>query len=279
MVGRPGAGNRGVIVVTTAPGVEEFAGYRNGAAWADGPQTVYDRLAVAALSLLPNRLDGLSAVDVGAGTGAATRELLRRGCDVVAVDPSVSMLAELTRQTGGRVPTVVGDIRQLSMREGTFDVAVAAFVLNHLDDPAAGVRELARVTRRGGHVIATTFGGDDHPIKGAVDEVLVRYGFVHPQWYRVVKEQRIPLSASAAALAAAGAAGGLAEPRVDELRVDLSDLPTKAAVGYRLGLAHIAPFIATLDATTRSSLDAELADAVEGLPPLALPMLVLSGRS
>jgi SAM-dependent methyltransferase len=267
--------------VTAAAGpVDELAGYRDGAAWAGGPQTVYDRLAVAALSRLPERLDGARAVDVGAGTGAATRELLRRGCDVVAVDLSTSMLAELTRQTGGRVPTVVGDLRQLSMRDGTYDVAVAAFVLNHLDDPAGGVRELARVTRRGGHVVATTFvGGDDHPIKAAVDGVLLRYGFVHPPWYRVIKEQRIPLSATTAALASAGTAGGLVDVRVDEMHVDLSDLPAHAAVGYRLGLAHIAPFVTRLDPTTRARLEAELVDAVAGLPPLSLPMLVLSGRS
>jgi SAM-dependent methyltransferase len=265
--------------VVTASAVEEVASYRNGAEWADGPQAVYDRLAVAALSRLPDRLDGVTGVDVGAGTGAATRELLRRGADVVAVDLSPSMLAELTRQTDGRVPTFVGDIRRLSTRDNTFDVAVAAFVLNHLDDPAAGVRELARVTRPGGHVLATTFGADDHPIKAAVDEVLVRYGFVHPEWYRVVKEQRIPLSATVGSLAASGSAGGLADLRVEDMRIDLSDLPTRDAVAYRLGLAHIAPFVATLDAATRMRLDAELADAIEGLPPLVLPMLVLSGRS
>lgn len=279
MVGNPGSGNRVVAAVVTASAVEEVASYRNGAEWADGPQAVYDRLAVAALSRLPDRLDGVTAVDVGAGTGAATRELLRRGADVVAVDLSPSMLAELTRQTDGRVPTFVGDIRRLSTRDNTFDVAVAAFVLNHLDDPAAGVRELARVTRPGGHVLATTFGADDHPIKAAVDEVLVRYGFVHPEWYRVVKEQRIPLSATVGSLAASGSAGGLADLRVEDMRIDLSDLPTRDAVAYRLGLAHIAPFVATLDAATRMRLDAELADAIEGLPPLVLPMLVLSGRS
>jgi ubiquinone/menaquinone biosynthesis C-methylase UbiE len=278
-VGNPGSGNRVVAAVVTASAVEEVASYRNGAEWADGPQAVYDRLAVAALSRLPDRLDGVTAVDVGAGTGAATRELLRRGADVVAVDLSPSMLAELTRQTDGRVPTFVGDIRRLSTRDNTFDVAVAAFVLNHLDDPAAGVRELARVTRPGGHVLATTFGADDHPIKAAVDEVLMRYGFVHPEWYRVVKEQRIPLSATVGSLAASGSAGGLADLRVEDMRIDLSDLPTRDTVAYRLGLAHIAPFVATLDAATRMRLDAELADAIEGLPPLVLPMLVLSGRS
>ena len=82
-----------------------------------------------------------------------------------------------------------------------------------------------------------------------------------------------------AALAAVGEAGGLHDVRAEEMYVDLSDLPVHAAVGYRLGLAHIAPFVATLDATTRAQLEAELVEAVAALPPLRLPMLVLSGRS
>src|SRR5581483_7101026 len=147
-----------------------------------------DRLAARALSRLPERLDGLEALDVGAGTGAATRELLRRGAQVVAVDRSASMLDELTRQTEGRVPTVVTDVRRLALPDDEYDVTVAAFVLNHLEDAAMGVRELVRVTKPGGEVIATTFGADEHPIKAATDEVLARYGYVPPAWYRVLKE-------------------------------------------------------------------------------------------
>jgi SAM-dependent methyltransferase len=239
---------------------------------------VYDRLATAALVRLPERLDGLTALDVGAGTGAATRELLRRGASVLAVDQSGSMLAEFVRQTAGRVPTMVGDIRRLALPDAGRDVAVAAFVLNHLIDPAAAVHELARVTRPGGYVVATTFGTDDHPIKAAVDDALVRYGFVHPQWYRSLKEHCMPLTATPAALAAVGSEGGLADVLVDEIDVELGDLPLGAAIAYRLGLAHIAPFVASLDEADRTRLTAELMRTVATLPPLRLPMLVLTGR-
>jgi SAM-dependent methyltransferase len=257
---------------------EELAAYGDGAAWADGPQPVYDRLACAALAGLPEGLHGLQAADVGAGTGAATRELLRRGADVVAVDLSASMLAELARQTGGRVPTIVSDVRRLAMPDDACDVVVEAFVLNHLEEPEVAVRELVRVTRPGGRVVATTFGADDHPIKSAVDEVLIRHGFVHPQWYRTVKEQRVPQTATGDALVEVGVRGGLTGATVDEVMVDFSDLPATAAIGYRLGLAHIAPFVATLEVGTRERLDTELLEAVSRLPPLRLPMLVLSGR-
>jgi SAM-dependent methyltransferase len=261
----------------TAPS-EEFASYDNGAAWADGPQRVYDRLAEAALARLPDRLDGAKAVDVGAGTGAATRELLRRGCDVVAADMSTSMLAELARQTGGRVPTLVADIRHLALASDAFDVTVAAFVLNHLDRPSDGVRDLVRVTRPGGRVVATTFGADEHPMKAAVDEVLISHGYEHPPWYTSFKRSRIPLTASVDAFTAVGLDGGLTDVTVDAMHVDLSDLPLSATIAYRLGMAHIAPFIATLATARRSAVEAEITSAIQHLPPLRLPMLVLAGR-
>lgn len=257
---------------------DELASYGDGAAWAAGPQLVYDRLAASALSGLPDRLDGHRALDVGAGTGAATRELLRRGCGVTAVDSSPSMLAELARQTDGRVPTLVGDIRDLPLADAEYDVTVAAFVLNHLADAVGGVRELARVTKPGGRVVATTFGSDDHPIKTAIDDVLVRFGYVHPAWYVMFKRDRIPLIATPDALAAVGRNGGLADSSVDDVPVDFSDLPVDAAIAYRLGMAHIAPFVSALDGDTRARLHDELSAAVAGLPPLRLPMLVLSGR-
>jgi SAM-dependent methyltransferase len=265
--------------VSGSPDAAELPAYGDGAAWAGGPQLVYDRLAAAALCRLPDRLDGLVALDAGAGTGAATRELLRRGARVVAVDRSNSMLAELARQTGHRVPTVVSDIRSLALSDDAYDVAVAAFVLNHLADPAGAVRDLRRVTRPGGVVLATTFTADDHPIKAAVDDGLGRHGFVPPPWYRTLKRERMPLTATPAALAAVGRHAGLAEVTVDETHVALGDLPPAAAIGYRLGLAHIAPFMATLDDTERARLGAELADAVAALPPLRLSVLVLSGRA
>jgi SAM-dependent methyltransferase len=265
--------------VTTSAERLELAAYRDGAGWAGGPQAVYDRLAIAALAGLPARLDDSSAVDVGAGTGAATRELVRRGARVVAVDLSAAMLAELSRQTSGRVPTLVGDICRLALPDDEYDVAVAAFVLNHLDDPAAGLRELARVTRPGGHIVASTFGSDDHPVKTAIDGVLLRYGFVHPEWYLTLKRERVPLTGTASAFPSVGVASGLTDVAVEQTDVDLTDLPVEAVIGYRLGLPHIAPFVAAIDPAARPCLDAELADVVGRLLPFRLPMLVLTGRS
>ena len=258
---------------------QEQTVYVDGTAWANGPQRVYDRLAAAALALLPADLDGRSAVDVGAGTGAASRLLLERGVDVAAVDSSPAMLAELTRQTNGRVPTIVGDILDLPLPDAAYDIAVACFVINHLDDAAAGVAELCRVTTPGGLVLATTFGADDHPIKATVDDVLFRHGFVLPDWYVELKQVRMPLIATPSALLAVGERAGLVEPRVENVDVDLSDVPWEAAVAYRLGMVHIAAFLNGVEDAERAAIAAEVLDAVRGLPPFRLPMLVLHGHA
>jgi SAM-dependent methyltransferase len=264
-------------------GVTEIAGdtpvYVDGAAWTAGPQVVYDRLAASALDRLPADLRGTSALDVGAGTGAATRALLRRGAAVTAADNSPSMLAELTRQTDGTVPVILADIRKLPLADGMFDATVAAYVINHLDEPAAAVTELARVTRRGGTVLATTFSVDDHPIKATVDEVLVRHGFVHPAWYVDLKKHRMPLIGTPPALHSLGVVAGLDDVAVDSVDVDLSDVPWETAAAYRLGLGHIVPFLRGLDPTERADVEAEVLAAIEVLPPFRLPMLVLFGRA
>ncbi|MAO81495.1 MAG: hypothetical protein CMH82_12715, partial [Nocardioides sp.] len=88
-------------------------------------------------------LTGRRVLDVGAGDGRLARILRGAGAHVVAVDPDPDM-AGLT----------VG-LPDLPFEDGAFDLVVAAFVVNHLDDPRAGVAELARVTAPGGRVLAT----------------------------------------------------------------------------------------------------------------------------
>ncbi len=88
-------------------------------------------------------LTGRRVLDVGAGDGRLARALRGAGAHVVAVDPDPDM-AGLT----------VG-LPDLPFEDGAFDLVVAAFVVNHLDDPRAGVAEMARVTAPGGRVVAT----------------------------------------------------------------------------------------------------------------------------
>jgi demethylmenaquinone methyltransferase / 2-methoxy-6-polyprenyl-1,4-benzoquinol methylase len=98
-------------------------------------------------------------LDVATGTGAVALELLRRkGCRVVGVDQSAGMLAEARRRVDGRVRLVEASAEQLPFADAEFDGLTFTYLLRYVDDPAATLRELARVVRPGGTIAALEFG-------------------------------------------------------------------------------------------------------------------------
>jgi SAM-dependent methyltransferase len=92
----------------------------------------------------------LRVLDLGAGTGKLTRQLAARGLDVVAVDPSEGMLAELNRVVPG-VPTVNGSAEDVPLPDGSVDVVLMAQAW-HWVDPDRAVPEIARVLSPGGRL-------------------------------------------------------------------------------------------------------------------------------
>jgi SAM-dependent methyltransferase len=98
---------------------------------------------------------GQRVVDVGCGPGALTGELVRRvGADnVAAADPSAPFV-EAVRARFPAVDVVQAPAEALPFPDGGFDVALAQLVVHFMADPVAGLREMARVTRRDGVVAA-----------------------------------------------------------------------------------------------------------------------------
>jgi SAM-dependent methyltransferase len=134
----------------------------------------YDRfMGVYSTQLAPQLADfaGVApaqrVLDVGCGPGALTAELVGRlGEDKVsAVDPSDSFVTAIR----GRFPGV--DVQRapaeaLPFADATFDAALAQLVVHFMSDPAAGLREMRRVTRDGGTVAACVWdlGGGRAPM-------------------------------------------------------------------------------------------------------------------
>jgi SAM-dependent methyltransferase len=89
---------------------------------------------------------GGRVLDVGAGTGALTGELVRRGADVAAVEPSPEFCAAL-RERFPSLEVAEAPAEQLPFADGSFDVALAQLVVAFMQDAPAGVAEMGRVAR------------------------------------------------------------------------------------------------------------------------------------
>ncbi|HWD10897.1 MAG TPA: ubiquinone/menaquinone biosynthesis methyltransferase [Solirubrobacteraceae bacterium] len=106
---------------------------------------------------------GDRVLDVATGTGMVAAELLRRcECSVVGIDQSTAMLARArARFAAGersRIELVEGQAEALPFADASFDVLTVTYLLRYVDDPAATVRELARVLRPGGRIASLEFG-------------------------------------------------------------------------------------------------------------------------
>jgi SAM-dependent methyltransferase len=93
-------------------------------------------------------------LEVGGGPGElAERMRTELGCRVSYIDISPRMV-ELARARG--VDAQLGDVQELPFGDGSFDTAVAAWMLYHVPDLDRGLAELARVLEPGGRLVANT---------------------------------------------------------------------------------------------------------------------------
>jgi demethylmenaquinone methyltransferase / 2-methoxy-6-polyprenyl-1,4-benzoquinol methylase len=122
-------------------------------------------------------------LDVATGTGMVAQALVRRyGCSVVGLDQSEAMLAKARARLAGddrlreRVSLVVGEAERLPFDDAEFDHLTFTYLLRYVDDPAATLRELARVVRPGGRVASLEFGVPSAPVAHALWTAYVRIG-------------------------------------------------------------------------------------------------------
>jgi SAM-dependent methyltransferase len=97
------------------------------------------------------------ALEIGAGTGYFTLNLLRAGVvrEAVATDISPGMLRRLrdsAAELGVDVETAACEAAALPFEDGSFDLVFGHAVLHHLPDLEGAFREFSRVLRPGGVV-------------------------------------------------------------------------------------------------------------------------------
>jgi len=106
------------------------------------------------------RLDGLSILDVGCGGGILAEEFAKTGANVTGIDPSERAL-QIARDhavaNGLHIRYERGKAEALPVGDGQWDAVVCADCLEHVDDLAQVIGQIARVLKGGGVFCYDTF--------------------------------------------------------------------------------------------------------------------------
>src|SRR5688500_1917303 len=127
--------------------------------WTDGRplHEVYSNQGrLVAQALTEGSLEGRRVLEVGAGTGRDTMELVRRGAIGYVLDyteGSLHLMKEHARRVSMPVTLVCADARALPFREGSFGLVFHQGLLEHFREPQALLVENARVLEGGGTLI------------------------------------------------------------------------------------------------------------------------------
>jgi SAM-dependent methyltransferase len=100
---------------------------------------------------------GKHVLDIGCGTGHSSALIKEAGATVVGVDASQG-LVDYANATFSGVEFQVGGIEELAFGDDEFDVIFAANSVQYAADLGTALRELARVCRPGGSIVAGLFG-------------------------------------------------------------------------------------------------------------------------
>jgi demethylmenaquinone methyltransferase/2-methoxy-6-polyprenyl-1,4-benzoquinol methylase len=132
-----------------------------GAALSFGQDPRWRRTLVSAI----DPRTGQRILDVATGTGLVAFELATRGrCEVVGLDQSDEMLAVAVKRLAqrpdltGLLSFMHGEAERLPFADAEFDALSFTYLLRYVDDPAATLRELARVVKPGGRIGMVEFG-------------------------------------------------------------------------------------------------------------------------
>jgi SAM-dependent methyltransferase len=223
---------------------------------------------------LAESYSGRLVLDVGAGTGAASRAIAAAGGRPIGVDRAVGMLMEGRPR---RPPGVAGDALALPIGDGAVGGVVATFSFTHLRAPDVAFGEAARVTARGGPVVASGFAeDDDHPAKAAVEQAAREAGWEPPPWFEELRREVIPILATPERLRGAAAAGGVTG-EVRTLEIDFGAMDVGELIAWRVGMAQLVPFLAGLGIDDRTGLERRASELLGDPPPLVRRVLVLAG--
>jgi SAM-dependent methyltransferase len=212
---------------------------------------------------------GQRVLDVGCGPGALTTELVNRlgPGSIAGVDPSEPFV-EAARERHPGVEVRRAAAEQLPFTDREFDATLAQLVVHFMDDPVAGLREMARVTREQGVVAACVW---DHAGGGGP---LATFWDAAHELDPDVKDESQLAGAREGHLAQLFEAAGLLEIDETALAVEIEHPSFEEWwEPFTLGVGPAGAYVASLDGKRRESLRERCRRLLPGAP------FVLSARA
>lgn len=153
---------------------------------------VYNEMLTMTQQLIPQ---GAKVLDTAAGTGQLSFAAAKKADEVICTDLSLPMLDEARKKAAKRGITNIRfearNIFDLQDSNETYDIVMAGNVLHLLENPQGAVKELCRVTKKGGLIILPTFMTDR---KSVLIDLYKKLGFdpsknYSPSSYRKMLEE------------------------------------------------------------------------------------------
>jgi ubiquinone/menaquinone biosynthesis C-methylase UbiE len=121
--------------------------------------------------------DATCILDVGCGPGGVTKDIANHtNGEVYAIDDSPDMIENARKVLQGHaVKLCVGDAQHLPFKDELFDISICNLVLMWAPNPQQVIKEMTRVVKKGGKVVASLepdFGGKIHwPENKKIDKI------------------------------------------------------------------------------------------------------------
>src|SRR6201987_3454376 len=203
-------------------------------------------------------------LDVGCGPGALTAHLRSVGAKVAAIDPSPPFV-DAVKLSFPDVDVRLGTAEELPYDAAAFDAALAQLVVHFMTDPVAGLRQMARVTRRAGAVSACVWDGPTGALAPFWDAVHV----IDPD----AEDEALLSGAHKGHLTEIFEAAGLRDVEKDSIAVDVVPRTFEEWwEPYTFGVGPAGDYVQRLDDDARARLESVAPQqALNGALPLTWP--------